>query len=192
MYFALRDECPFDLNEYDARSANSTNKFCPSTADYLLCFPSTPANQTLNFKCPYKRGLRLRDHQGLVTRRCNATGSWESTEYMPCIQNVAVNCKPKNGSGGIGGEVECQDSAGEQHIFKILALFNFIGFCVTVMFVSFAIFIFLSIRSLRCTRNMIHCNMLFTFMFKSTAHIGFYIFIASKKDINYKTNDVSH
>jgi hypothetical protein len=107
--------------------------------------------------------------------------------------HATKTCRPRNSTGkndSTSQAADCEEQANDEYIFTILVLFNFIGFCVTVVFVSFAIFIFLSIRSLRCTRNMIHCNMLFTFMFKSTAQIGFYIFIASNKTINYTRSDV--
>ena len=177
MYFEFRDECPFELNKTSVDPNNLAVKYCPSTADYLLCFPSTPPNNTISFKCPYRKDLDMRDDNNTVTRTCNTTGGWESSNYHVCINAVAaINTTMQHNS--------------EQHIFKLLALFNFIGFCITVTFVSFAIFIFLSIRSLRCTRNMIHCNMLFTFFFKSTTHIGFYVFMATKKNMNYKISDV--
>lgn len=46
-YFKLRESCPFDLN-----TVNNTAD-CAPTADFLLCFPETPANRTIKFKCPY-------------------------------------------------------------------------------------------------------------------------------------------
>lgn len=195
-YFVLRKDCPFELDKYESNS--NGRKFCPSKADYLLCFPSTPANQTVYFKCPYRPDLRMRaDAVGNATRHCGPNGTWESTNYALCIKNAVLNQIGCGGQAGKNGSASSQlgceehNHAQDQYIYKMLALFNFIGFCVTVVFVSFAIFIFLSIRSLRCTRNMIHCNMLFTFMFKSTTNIAFYIYIVTKKHIDYKHSDVS-
>jgi hypothetical protein len=62
-YFEIRHDCPFALNIYE----NETEKtgFCSTTADYLLCFPSVRANQTVYDKCPYKAGIPLADTKGL-------------------------------------------------------------------------------------------------------------------------------
>jgi hypothetical protein len=61
-YFELRKECPFELNSYYQNETTEIKtptdeikkKYCPSYADFLLCFPTTPINQTLYFKCPLK------------------------------------------------------------------------------------------------------------------------------------------
>jgi hypothetical protein len=63
-FFDLRGECAFDLNRTEPRAATTGVKYCPSTADFLICFPSSPANKTIEFKCPYKKGLKLKDNTG--------------------------------------------------------------------------------------------------------------------------------
>lgn len=72
-HFKLRDDCLFDLNQYyELDSSNNQHtdrnlsnelrsRFCPTTADFLLCFPTTPANQTIRFPCPYKDAIVLKD-----------------------------------------------------------------------------------------------------------------------------------
>ena len=45
-------------------------------------------------------------------------------------------------------------------------------------------------RSLRCLRNMIHCNMLFTFVLKCATFIGFWIFVLSKDSSISQQNHV--
>ena len=60
-YFELRSDCPFELNRYYQNEASEIlpsdemkKKYCPTHADYFICFPTTPVNQTLYFKCPLK------------------------------------------------------------------------------------------------------------------------------------------
>jgi hypothetical protein len=52
----------------DTLDNNQTNimrsKYCPSTADYLLCFPSTPINSKVYLKCPYKSGIVVKNKNG--------------------------------------------------------------------------------------------------------------------------------
>lgn len=80
-YFVLRDECPFDLNMFINNEMNYSSyvqnlkkgdrKFCPSAADYLLCFPSTPANETIHLKCPYREGLQVKDENSKIVATQN-------------------------------------------------------------------------------------------------------------------------
>lgn len=72
-HFKLRDDCLFDLDQYyelDSSNNQHTDRnlsreqrsqFCPTTADFLLCFPTTPANQTIRFPCPYRDAIVLED-----------------------------------------------------------------------------------------------------------------------------------
>ncbi|CAF1087275.1 unnamed protein product [Brachionus calyciflorus] len=160
-YFELKSPCPFNL------SIKIKKDYCQSTADPLSCFPSTPPNSTFYFPCRFKNLQNIANISGY--RNCKSDGTWASSNYFPCLQYMSLVLRN-------------QQIDNDQKIFKLMTICNFIGFSVTIFFVSCAIFVFLSIRSLRCIRNMIHCNMLFTFLFKSTAHIGFYIFILSRKE----------
>ena len=64
-YFVLVDKCPFEIGHYYQNETNETNpskvptqikqKYCPTTADPLHCFPTTPQNKTIYFKCPYNQ-----------------------------------------------------------------------------------------------------------------------------------------
>ena len=65
-FFKLRDECPFDLNKYYsepevAMSAESHGQYCPTKADLLFCYPTTPVNKTVRFKCPYQEFIPIND-----------------------------------------------------------------------------------------------------------------------------------
>jgi hypothetical protein len=197
-YFVLRGDCEFDLGLYD-NSTIKNSKYCPSTADYLTCFPSMPVNYTFITPCPYREGLAILEPNNNVTRTCLPNGTWASTNYIDCINNVinsvtSSRCRVKNRTNNTNNAtvkyIECdEEMIHDNTIYKVMLYANLIGFFITIISVSIAIFIFLSIRSLRCVRNMIHCNMLFTFVVKCTGHIGFYIFILSNETI-WESNHV--
>nr|QVK45667.1 G protein-coupled receptor [Proales similis] len=189
-YFELRSECAFELNEINrGEDSDPSDKYCASTADYLTCFPSVPANTTLHFPCPYRKGLLALNLKENFTRFCDENGAWSSTNYAFCIQRLvshyhSVNCRVKENSGDSDedSEIVCdQLSSASTVSYELMLWANLVGFFITIVLVSMAIFVFLSARSLRCVRNMIHCNMLFTFLLKCSTYIAFYVFVMMHK-----------
>jgi hypothetical protein len=67
---ANQDQSNSDVNNFYNESLNNnqtyimSSKYCPSTADYLLCFPSTSVNSTIYLKCPYKNGIHVKNKNG--------------------------------------------------------------------------------------------------------------------------------
>lgn len=95
---------------------------------------------------------------GYVSRRCQENGVWSSTYYLLCIKNIissvhSVGCRVKNGTKSLNisnpnhKDIECDEIHNDDSgIYKFMILANLIGFCITIVCVSMAIFIFLSIR----------------------------------------------
>ena len=137
-YFKLRDECPFDLNQYyqlDSLNNQHTDlnlstdlqsQFCPTTADFLFCFPTTPANQTIKFACPFREEIVLKNV--FASRKCLPDGSWGKSDYKSCIENI----------------IELLNDT--DPFYQIMANLYLVGFSITIVFVSLAIFIFMSFR----------------------------------------------
>lgn len=109
-------------------------------------------------------------------RTCQENGSWMSSNYSECLRALGQAIKNSNAS--------------DDTPYRLITTFTFIGFCIACIPVMLAITIFISIRSLRCLRNMIHCNMLLTFFFKSAIYIIFHLFAISRKQI-WNENHVS-
>lgn len=59
-YFKIRGKCPDEPEDTNS----SAGKFCPPAADFLLCFPKTPVNQTVRIQCPYRDDLEAIDSSG--------------------------------------------------------------------------------------------------------------------------------
>ncbi len=242
-YFEIRNDCFFDLNKYE--NGEDKSRYCSTTADYLLCFPSTPVNHTVYAKCPYKHGIQLSDSGGSVCAKlkilfvksisvlifsamaskfCNVNGNWEATNYLDCIKSLvshlySTDCYARNKSiinsnstVSFVETIECEDVASNDILLKIVADLYLVGFILTLFVVGTAIGIFSSIRyfwlflrlklnisrishllrSLRCVRNMIHSNLLFTFFIKSATFIPFWFFvIRNYEEIISNTSHVS-
>lgn len=147
-YFEPRNECNFE------KDSNNISRYCPSTSDYLFCFPSTPPNLTIFFICPFKKIPINREIK--ANRYCQLNGTWASTDFTPCLEYLIYNidsgvCKIKKiynpKTSEIIEEFVCDTNVDiDAKIFKLMTILNFIGFLITILFVSFAILIFLSIR----------------------------------------------
>lgn len=147
-YFKPRNECNFESE------SNNTLKNCPHTSDYLFCFPSTPVNSTIYLICPY---IKIPINRNIKAKRyCQLNGTWASTDFSSCVEYLVHNinsgiCKIKKNidkkTSQIEEELECDSNKEiDAKIFKLMTILNFIGFLITIFFVSFAIFVFLSIR----------------------------------------------
>ena len=99
-YFDLRQDCDFDLNTYSNKST-SRSIYCPSTSDYLVCYPSFPSDTTFYANCPYKHGLFILYPNKYIYRYCQPNGKWASTNYLSCIRNV-ITGKYNNNVDSIG------------------------------------------------------------------------------------------
>ena len=145
--------------------------FCPTTADYLFCFPTTPINSTLYFQCPFNESIVF-DNKVYASRVCLTNGTWSDSRYDMCHVAIIDWLKKQR---------EYENN--EAWLYRLMADLYFVGFTVTIFSVLLAIFIFLGFRSLRCLRNMIHCNMLATFVLKCSAYISVYLFVKSRNDL---------
>lgn len=147
-YFKPRNECHFESK------LNNSSNYCPPTSDYLFCFPSTPVNSTIYLICPY---IKIPINSNIKANRyCQLNGTWASTDFSSCLEYLVHNinsgiCKIKKNfdqkSSQVEEELVCDSNIEiDAKIFKLMTILNFIGFLITIFFVSFAIFVFLSIR----------------------------------------------
>ena len=165
-FFKLRDECPFDLNKYYGQSHAA---YCPTKADLLFCYPTTPVNKTVRFKCPYQEFIPINDSKlfcksfhkyfaqiklllniAYAERVCQANGTWGPLRQKPCYDKIfAYICKMRNEATFFNltrdrhFKLECVHDAG---LNQFMTTFYLIGCSVTIVSVSVAIFIFISFR----------------------------------------------
>lgn len=144
--------------------------YCPAKRDNLACYPPTPANTTFIFKCPYQKDTIVKDPLGWLiqfsnfllnfdtfyivfcfqvyaSRHCNLNGSWGPKNFEACFVNFNLTT-----SCGVLYKIIDENNYEEFHpcmenkFYKWMTFVNLIGFFITIIFVSIAIFIFLSIR----------------------------------------------
>ena len=94
-----------------------------------------------------------------VSRYCKPDGTWASTNYKDCQDNLIKvahtnNCNNNNNKTNVSdfnsaqNENECDETndESERNFLKFLVFANFFGFSVAIIPLSAALFIFLSIR----------------------------------------------
>ncbi len=174
-HFQLRAACPFDLGRFYAPGGPASH--CPTTADYLHCFPTTRAGLELRFACPFREGVLFPADQVFASRQCRANATWGPSNYERCIRAITALLNARE--------------TDEALLYRRMADFTVAGFSLTIVCVTVAIAIFASFRSLRCLRNMIHSNMLATFLLKCSTYIAFYVFVLGKDDPIAQQNNVT-
>ncbi|XP_044266747.1 diuretic hormone receptor-like isoform X2 [Tribolium madens] len=114
--------------------------FCPVTTDGLLCWPPTPINETTYVKCFAElMNIRYDDTQN-ATRLCLANGTWTKADYSKCTEIILIP------------DVETQ------------ATIYFVGYVLSLITLSIALGIFTYFKELRCLRNRIHMNLMWSYM----------------------------
>ncbi|XP_049823809.1 diuretic hormone receptor-like isoform X2 [Aethina tumida] len=122
-------------------NATFGNDYCKTVTDQLVCWPPTQPNTTATVKCfSYLGGLRYDDTQN-ATRECYPNGTWAKTVYDNCVE-----LKPYE-----------DDNEIQTNIY-------FIGYSISIVTLSIAIGIFTYFKELRCLRNKIHMNLMWSYI----------------------------
>ncbi|THD28388.1 Parathyroid hormone/parathyroid hormone peptide receptor [Fasciola hepatica] len=153
----LQVECAQNrsMDVHDARFAGSPH--CFAEFDSIMCWPTTPANETVHLPCPsYIGGVSV-------------TGkAWRSCEYIPPGTH--------NYSNRIGQWLfdatnysECVEIDRDLHL-EFLNIIGHIGYTTSVLSLTVAIGIMLRFRRLRCTRNRVHINLFSAIILRGVCH----------------------
>ncbi|XP_030749956.1 diuretic hormone receptor-like [Sitophilus oryzae] len=122
--------------------------FCNVSFDNILCWPPTPINTKAEVKCFSEfMGIYYDDSQN-VTRMCLENGTWNKSTYD--------NCK----------ELDLLSSNVDTQIYIYL-----IGFIISTITLIVALFIFTYFKELRCLRNIIHMNLMWSYLLTYTMWI---------------------
>ncbi|KAK3759429.1 hypothetical protein RRG08_009100 [Elysia crispata] len=123
-------------------------QYCESDWDSFLCWLATPVGQVLSQPCP-PFGQVLIDGFN-ATRKCLRNGTWEISDYRSCM-------KAENMQHHLDNYDFFESEIGVTVIY-------YIGYSITIVALIIALAIFGYFRSLRCLRNIIHCNLLCAFL----------------------------
>ncbi|GLH07607.1 Diuretic hormone receptor, partial [Gryllus bimaculatus] len=116
---------------------------CAIAWDGVNCWPETPAGALAVQPCfDELNGIRYDIRQN-ATRMCYSNGTWRNySDYVHCRELV---------------EAEADEDAAMAFVF-------FVGFCLSLVAIAVAIWIFLYFKDLRCLRNTIHTNLMATYI----------------------------
>nr|XP_023013373.1 diuretic hormone receptor-like [Leptinotarsa decemlineata] len=115
--------------------------FCPVISDSVLCWPPTPLNETATIKCFSELfNIKYDDTQN-ATRECSWNGTWSKSNYSSCKEIIALSA-----------DVETQTTI------------YFVGYTLSLITLVIAMAIFTYFKELRCLRNTIHMNLMWSYV----------------------------
>ncbi|XP_060271016.1 corticotropin-releasing factor receptor 2 isoform X10 [Ovis aries] len=125
--------------------------YCNTTLDQIgTCWPRSAAGALVERPCPeYFNGVKYNTTRNAY-RECLENGTWASRiNYSQC-------------------EPILDDKQRKYDLhYRIALIVNYLGHCVSVAALVGAFLLFLALRSIRCLRNVIHWNLITTFILRN-------------------------
>ncbi|CAL4152510.1 unnamed protein product, partial [Meganyctiphanes norvegica] len=131
-----------------AYDVNHDPTACPVKFDSVSCWPETPAGTTRAIPCFEEfNGIYYNSPEN-ATLYCDSNGTWDSlSDYSLCLNGVHPTDSNFNSTVGMTRTI------------------YFVSYSLSLAAVTIAIAIFITFKDLRCLRNNIHTNLLFTYLF---------------------------
>ncbi|XP_045053393.2 corticotropin-releasing factor receptor 2 isoform X3 [Desmodus rotundus] len=125
--------------------------YCNTTLDQIgTCWPRSAAGALVERQCPeYFNGVKYNTTRNAY-RECLENGTWASRiNYSQCVPIL-------------------DDTQRKYSLhYHIALVVNYLGHCVSVAALTAAFLLFLALRSIRCLRNVIHWNLITTFILRN-------------------------
>uniref|UniRef100_A0A8D2FQ67 Corticotropin-releasing factor receptor 2 n=1 Tax=Theropithecus gelada TaxID=9565 RepID=A0A8D2FQ67_THEGE len=125
--------------------------YCNTTLDQIgTCWPRSAAGALVERPCPeYFNGVKYNTTRNAY-RECLENGTWASKiNYSQC-------------------EPILDDKQRKYDLhYRVALVVNYLGHCVSVAALVAAFLLFLALRSIRCLRNVIHWNLITTFILRN-------------------------
>ncbi|KAM8966291.1 corticotropin-releasing factor receptor 2 isoform 2-T2 [Pelodytes ibericus] len=124
--------------------------FCSASIDQIgTCWPRSYGGELVERPCPDTfNGIRYNTTRS-VFRECFENGTWATwMNYSQCVP--ILDNKRKYALH-----------------YKIALIINYLGHCISVLALVIAFLLFLCLRSIRCLRNIIHWNLITTFILRN-------------------------
>uniref|UniRef100_A0A3Q4A924 Growth hormone-releasing hormone receptor n=1 Tax=Mola mola TaxID=94237 RepID=A0A3Q4A924_MOLML len=155
---SLHPECEFIFQleeeergclQYVEEQGNRSTEGCRPFWDAVVCWPQAAVGESVQRACPAIFSL-FKNKTGSVSRNCTSAGwSRPSPPY-----HIACSV---------------DDDIPEQSYFTTVKLIYTVGYSVSLVVLTAAVFILLLFRRLRCARNFIHIQLFITFILKAMA-----------------------
>uniref|UniRef100_A0A8C2WFT6 Corticotropin releasing hormone receptor 2 n=1 Tax=Cyclopterus lumpus TaxID=8103 RepID=A0A8C2WFT6_CYCLU len=129
---------------------STKGSYCNATSDEIgTCWPQSSTGMTVERPCPeYINGVKYNTTRSAY-RECMDNGTWASkSNYSDC-------------------EPILEEKRKYPMHYKIALIINYLGHCISVGALVVAFILFLSLRSIRCLRNIIHWNLITTFILRN-------------------------
>ncbi|XP_053329130.1 gastric inhibitory polypeptide receptor [Spea bombifrons] len=132
--------------------------FCNRTFDMYVCWGDAAANTTHAEPCPSYLPWHSQVRDGFVFRRCGSDGHWLRDEMdMPWRDHS--QCE----------SVDTEQEHSQAWILSQLRVMYSVGYGVSLAALIVAVCILTQLRRLRCTRNLIHCNLFVSFILRGVS-----------------------
>ncbi|CAF0944543.1 unnamed protein product [Adineta ricciae] len=145
-------------------SIEDESLYCPPLLDNL-CWPQTLANDSVTMPCA-SLAMGGVDPSKFVTRRCLPSGNWANVSYKPCVYPDVWELMMKF---YIPRTVDQRKTYTD--ILQAVRIIELIGLSVSFVSVLVSLLIFLTFRSLYCSRTKIHINLLLAIFIQIVARI---------------------
>ncbi|XP_059357000.1 corticotropin-releasing factor receptor 2-like [Carassius carassius] len=124
--------------------------YCNATTDEIgTCWPRSNSGQIIERPCPeYINGVKYNTTR-IAYRECLDNGTW-------ALKSNYSNCEPI-----------LEEKRKYPMHYKIALIINYFGHCISVGALIIAFILFLCLRSIRCLRNIIHWNLITTFILRN-------------------------
>ncbi|XP_075464923.1 gastric inhibitory polypeptide receptor isoform X2 [Ascaphus truei] len=134
--------------------------YCNRTFDMYVCWGDAVSNTTHAEPCPSYLPWYTQVRDGFVFRRCDSDGQWVREE-TDVLWRDHSQCDIV--------EQEEEQSQREAWILSQLRVMYSVGYGVSLTALIAAVCILTQLRRLRCTRNLIHCNLFVSFILRGVS-----------------------
>uniref|UniRef100_H2UD75 Corticotropin releasing hormone receptor 2 n=1 Tax=Takifugu rubripes TaxID=31033 RepID=H2UD75_TAKRU len=129
---------------------NTDGFYCNATTDEIgTCWPRSSAGKIVERPCPeFINGVKYNTTRSAY-RECMDNGTW-------ALKSNYSNCEPI-----------LEEKRKYPVHYKVALIINYLGHCISVGALVVAFILFLCLRSIRCLRNIIHWNLITTFILRN-------------------------
>ncbi|KAM4697016.1 gastric inhibitory polypeptide receptor [Rhinophrynus dorsalis] len=132
--------------------------YCNRTFDMYACWGDAAANTTHAEPCPTYLPWHAQVKEGFVFRRCGSDGQWVRDETdMPWRDHSQCEF------------IDLEEEHLHTWILSQLRMMYSVGYGISLAALIVAVFILTQLRRLRCTRNLIHCNLFVSFILRGVS-----------------------
>ncbi|XP_076093314.1 secretin receptor-like isoform X2 [Mytilus galloprovincialis] len=152
------------LSQPSHRPHSSNDVYCNRTWDGILCWPETKADEEVILSCPdYIHEFYYNNN---ASKHCMSDGRWYIhnglnktwTNYTSCYNQRQQN------------QPTMVPTLVQQHLENIKIMYN-VGYGISLVSLSLAVFVMVYFRRLHCPRNTVHVNLFISFILRSLVTI---------------------